>query len=141
MSENENNRIYTEASDEKLTLGQKVSDVIAKWGGSWAFIAFFTFLMIVWITINSLGYFSFIQWDKYPYILLNLILSTIAAIQAPIIMMSQNRQAEKDRLHQKEDRDVNKQAELEIRNLKRKIIELQQEQTRLLQDIRNSLRK
>ena len=95
--------------------------------------------------------FRVIQFYPYPYILLNLILSTIAAVQGPIIMMSQNRQADKDRLHQQEDREVNRQAELEIRNLKRQLTEVQKEQaeskrvreaqTKLLQEIRNSIKK
>jgi len=133
---------------DKLTFGQKIADSVAKFGGSWTFVITFCMFMAAWITVNSLSFFHLVHWDKPPFILLNLILSCIAALQAPVIMMSQNRQAEKDRATQQEDREVNRQAELEIRNLKRQITELQKsheeerrEQTRLLQEIRNSLRK
>jgi uncharacterized membrane protein len=152
MSEyNENNRTSFEESaqeSQELTLGQKVADAVAKFGGSWTFIGSFAFFMFVWVTINSMTWFHVMRFDPFPYILLNLILSTIAALQAPVIMMSQNRQAEKDRAQQQEDREVNRQAELEIRNLKRQITELQktheeerrsrQEQTKLLQEIRRN---
>jgi len=156
MSEyKENNRTSFEDSaqelQDKLTFGQKVSDAVAKFGGSWGFIGTFALFMFAWVSINTMTVFHFIQFDPHPYILLNLILSTIAAVQGPIIMMSQNRQAEKDRLHQQEDREVNRQAELEIRNLKRQLTEVQKEQaenkrasetqTKLLQEIRNSIKK
>lgn len=156
MSEyNENNRTSFEESaqelQDKLTFGQKVSDAVAKFGGSWGFIGTFALFMFAWVSVNTMTVFHVIQFDPYPYILLNLILSTIAAVQGPIIMMSQNRQADKDRLHQQEDREVNRQAELEIRNLKRQLTEVQkeqaeskranQEQTKLLQEIRNSIKK
>ena len=156
MSEyNENSRTPFEESaqesSEKLTVGQKVADVVAKFGGSWTFIGSFALFMGTWICVNSMAFFHVIQFDQYPFILLNLILSTVAALQAPVIMMSQNRQAEKDRAHQQEDREVNRQAELEIRNLKRQLTDLQkmheedkrtqQEQTKLMRDINNSLRK
>lgn len=156
MSEyNENNRTSFEESaqesQDKLTFGQKVSDAVAKFGGSWGFIGTFALFMFAWVSVNTMTVFRVIQFDPYPYILLNLILSTIAAVQGPIIMMSQNRQADKDRLHQQEDREVNRQAELEIRNLKRQLTEVQKEQaeskrvreaqTKLLQEIRNSIKK
>ncbi len=141
----------THELQDKLTIGQIVADAVAKFGGSWTFICFFTFLMAGWIAVNSLSFFHIVKFDPYPYILLNLILSTVAALQAPVIMMSQNRQAEKDRAHQQEDREVNRQAELEIRNLKRQLTELQksqeedkrarQEQTKILNEIRNKLNK
>ncbi len=136
---------------EDLSFGDRVSDWVAFWGGSWRFIGTFALFMFAWVSINTMTVFHFIQFDPHPYILLNLILSTIAAVQGPIIMMSQNRQAEKDRLHQQEDREVNRQAELEIRNLKRQLTEVQKEQaenkraneaqTKLLQEIRNSIKK
>lgn len=155
MSEYENNQASFEESaqdaQDKLTLGQKVADAVAKFGGSWKFIGLFALVMLIWITVNSMAFFKFIRFDPQPFILLNLILSTVAALQAPVIMMSQNRQAEKDRAHQQEDREVNRQAEIEIRNLKRQLTELQksheedkrarQEQTKILHEIRNKLNK
>ena len=93
MPEYENNRSSHESSskDDKLTTGQKIADAVAKFGGSWTFLITFSSFMLIWIVINSLSWFSVIHWDKYPFILLNLFLSFIAAFQAPIIMMSQNR--------------------------------------------------
>lgn len=141
----------TYESQDKLTPGQKVADSVARFGGSWKFIGIFTLLMLVWISVNSLTWFHVIRFDPFPYILLNLFLSTVAALQGPIIMMSQNRQAEKDRAQLQEDREVNRQAELEIRNLKRQLTEIQknheedkrqrQEQTKLLYEIRNKIHK
>jgi len=106
--------------DTNLTLGQRVADRIAEFGGSWPFIfTFFSFLLI-WMITNAwlLGSQPF---DPYPFILLNLILSCLAAIQAPIIMMSQNRQEYKDRIRNEQDFKVNLKAELEIRLLHEKI--------------------
>ncbi|MBU1623095.1 MAG: DUF1003 domain-containing protein, partial [Nanoarchaeota archaeon] len=82
---------------QKLTFGQKAADAVAKFGGSWAFIIIFISILIVWVILNS--YFLLKRpFDPYPFILLNLVLSCIAALQAPIILMSQNRQAERDRI-------------------------------------------
>ena len=131
--------------EESLTFGQRMADRVAAFGGSWIFILLFFGVMILWIAINS---YVLIQWnrhifDPYPYILLNLVLSMMAAIQAPIIMMSQNRQAAKDRLDATHDYEVNLKAELEIMALHQKIdalrehqweelIVMQREQIRLL---------
>lgn len=146
-----NEEIEESNNAPQLTLGEKIADSVAFWGGSWKFIGLFAFIMLIWITVNSMAFFKFIRFDPQPYVLLNLILSTVAALQAPIIMMSQNRQAEKDRANQQEDREVNRQAEIEIRNLKRQLTELQksheedkrtrQEQTKTLHEIRNKLNK
>jgi uncharacterized membrane protein len=157
MSEiNERNRASFEETaqelQDKLTIGQRVADSVAKFGGSWTFLIAFMFFIGTWIAINTLGFFHVIQFDKQPYVLLNLVLSTVAALQAPIIMMSQNRQADKDRANLQEDREINRQAELQIRDLKRQLNELnksmeeekrqRQEQTRtLLQEIRNTNKK
>lgn len=104
------------SAKEPLTLGQKVADQIAKFGGSWTFIiSFFTFILI-WILIN-IWILATQSFDPFPFILLNLILSCLAAIQAPIIMMSQNRTEEKDRSRSEHDFKVNLKAELEIRLL------------------------
>jgi uncharacterized membrane protein len=103
-----------------LTFGQKLSDRIAHFGGSWTFIIFFTIILTGWVVTNSITFLSK-HFDPYPYILLNLILSCLAALQAPIIMMSQNRQDEKDRLRAMHDYQINLKAELEIRHLHEKI--------------------
>jgi uncharacterized membrane protein len=115
---------------EKLTLGQKMADRVASFGGSWAFIIIFMIVLVAWIILNSfilikLGSGSF---DPYPYIFLNLILSMLAAIQAPIIMMSQNRQAYKDRLSAEHDYEVNLKSELEIISIHEKLDSLKEEQ-------------
>ena len=93
---------------QKLTFGEKLSDRIATFGGSWSFIIFFLSAMAIWITWNSA---SQIRFDPYPYILLNLFLSCLAALQAPVIMMSQNRQQDRDRHNQEQDYKVNLKSE------------------------------
>ncbi|MGA2781376.1 MAG: DUF1003 domain-containing protein [Smithella sp.] len=115
---------------EQLTFGQRMADKVASFGGSWAFIIIFMIVLVGWIVLNS---FILIKlrngsFDPYPYIFLNLILSMLAAIQAPIIMMSQNRQAYKDRLSAEHDYEVNLKAELEIIALHEKVDSLKQEQ-------------
>ncbi|MBB6610277.1 DUF1003 domain-containing protein [Pontibacter sp. Tf4] len=136
--------IETELS-ENLTLGERVSDKIAEFGGSWTFILLFFSFLFLWMAVNV--YFVATRpFDPYPFILLNLILSCLAAIQAPIIMMSQNRKEAKDRQRSEYDYQVNLKAELEIRLLHEKIdhliinqnqrlIEIQQIQVDLLEDI------
>ena len=130
--------------DAQITYGQRAADVVATFGGSWTFITIFAVMLIAWIGLNS---FILAKYDKifdpYPYILLNLFLSMLAAIQAPIILMSQNRQAEKDRLNAEHDYEVNLKAELEIMLLHEKVdllregqwnelLVIQKEQLRLL---------
>jgi uncharacterized membrane protein len=102
------------------TLGERLADRIATFGGSWIFLILFGLFLLVWIGINSFILYARPP-DPYPYILLNLILSCLAAIQAPIIMMSQNRQEAKDRLRSEHDYQVNLKAELEIRHLHEKL--------------------
>ena len=102
------------------TLGERLADHIATFGGSWIFLILFGLFLLVWICINSFILYAHPP-DPYPYILLNLILSCLAAIQAPIIMMSQNRQEAKDRLRSEHDYQVNLKAELEIRHLHEKL--------------------
>ncbi len=123
-----------EPVEENLTFGNRVSDAVASFGGSWSFILTFLFLMFVWITINIV-WFANKGFDPYPFILLNLILSCIAALQAPIIMMSQNRQEEKDRIRAQNDYLINLKSEIEIRNLHQKIDLLMTEQLKTLFDI------
>jgi CRP/FNR family transcriptional regulator, cyclic AMP receptor protein len=105
---------------ERMTLGERVADKVASFGGSWSFIILFGAVMAVWVVLNTAAFFSR-HFDPYPYILLNLFLSMIAAIQAPVIMMSQNRQASKDRLKADADYEVNLKAELEVAQLHRKL--------------------
>lgn len=105
---------------QKLTFGQKVADRVASFGGSWTFIISFMAFLAIWILLN-IAWLMHKAFDPYPFILLNLILSTLAAIQAPVIMMSQNRQEEKDRDRAKKDYMVNLKSELEIRMLHEKI--------------------
>jgi CRP/FNR family transcriptional regulator, cyclic AMP receptor protein len=112
-------RNVNELIEEEATFGEHIADMVAQFGGSWTFIILFGLVLIVysWINVN-LGPKA---WDPYPFILLNLFLSMLAAIQAPVIMMSQNRQDAKDRVRGELDFDVNRRAELEIRELSRKI--------------------
>src|SRR5436853_838651 len=133
--------------DERLTFGQRLADRVASFGGSWTFILIFGGILFFWVILNS---FILIRrgdaFDPYPYILLNLFLSMLAALQAPVIMMSQNRQAAKDRLDAAHDYKVNLKAELEILGLHEKLDELrerkwadlilmQQEQIKLLTEL------
>ncbi len=136
-----------DSGDESVTLtfGQKIADKVAAFGGSWTFILSFCFFLFLWIAINVV-WFHNQGFDPYPYILLNLILSCVAALQAPIIMMSQNRQEEKDRARSKSDYMINLKSELEIRMLHEKIdhlimhqqeelLEIQKVQIDMMQDI------
>ena len=139
--------------DEKvdLTFGQRVADNVATFGGSWTFIISFGVFLLIWILINVLVLRSK-SFDPFPFILLNLILSCIAALQAPVIMMSQNRQEEKDRERAKKDYMINLKSELEIRTLHEKVdhliiqqqeefIELQKVQIEMMTDILNKVAK
>src|SRR3984885_987485 len=105
--------------EEEYTFGEHIADKVASFGGSWAFIILFGAVLIVYTCINVA--LRGRAWDPYPFILLNLFLSMLAAIQAPVIMMSQNRQDKKDRLRSELDFDVNRRAEAEIQNLSRKL--------------------
>lgn len=100
----------------KLTFGQRAADSLTKWAGSWTFIIFFFIFLGLWMTANILMWIN--QWDPYPFILLNLVLSCLAAIQAPIILMSQNREAQRDRTKSAIDYKVNRDALKEIREIK-----------------------
>ncbi len=139
-----------QATEEKLTYGQRVADRIASFGGSWTFIISFFIVLFTWIGLNL--YFFSQPFDPFPFILLNLILSCLAALQAPVIMMSQNRQEEKDRERSKHDYQVNLKAELEIRmlhekmdhlilNQQKKLFEIQTIQVEMLKDITDRLEK
>jgi uncharacterized membrane protein len=127
---------------QELTFGERLADRVAAFGGSWTFIIVFWCVLLAWIVLNSLPAFSRGQpFDPYPYILLNLVLSMLAALQAPIIMMSQNRQAAKDRLQAHLDYQVNVRAELEISELHAKLDQLRNEQlAELIQVQREQIR-
>ena len=130
----------------KFTFGERVSDKIASFGGSWKFIFIFGFILFIWIVINS--YFLLSKpFDPFPFILLNLILSCIAAIQAPVIMMSQNRQESRDRKRAEADYKINLKSELELRQLHQKVdhllvqqwermVEIQELQLEVLEELR-----
>ena len=121
-----------EQLDSRITFGQKVADEVARFGGSWTFILSFVAFMAIWMGLNVVQPFG-IAFAKYPFILLNLALSTLAAVQAPLIMMSQNRASDYDRLQARNDYHVNTQSKEEIRLLHEKIDHLvQQDQSDLL---------
>ena len=116
---------------ETLTRGQSISDKVARFGGSWKFIISFSVILTLWILFNTLTP-KRDDFDPYPFILMNLVLSAIAALQAPIIMMSQNRKEEKDRKRSENDYLINLKAELEVRGLHQKIDLLLEEQIKIL---------
>ena len=116
---------------ENLAFGEKLSDNVAVFGGSWKFIISFFIVLTIWIIFNVLAIGTY-KFDPYPFILMNLILSCIAALQAPIIMMSQNRQEEKDRKRSENDYLMNLKAEMQIRSLNQKIDLLLEEQIKTL---------
>ena len=120
--------------DRKLSLGERLADRLAVGAGSWKFIIVFSLILVIWIAINSIV-LLWKPFDPYPFILLNLVLSCIAAIQAPIILMSQNREEAKDRLRSEYDYRVNLKAELEIRHLHEKIDHLLMNQWQRLLEI------
>jgi uncharacterized membrane protein len=133
--------------EEKLKPGERIADKIATYGGSWKFIITFAIVLAVWIIINSVV-LLLRPFDPYPFILLNLVLSCLAAIQAPVIMMSQNRQEVKDRARSEHDYQINLKAELEIRNLHQKIdhllthqwerlVQIQQVQLEMMEELKS----
>lgn len=155
MNAIKNNSILSENIQDELeadlTFGQRLADQVAAFGGSWTFIVTFFSFILVWILIN-LWFLSTQPFDPYPFILLNLILSCLAAIQAPIIMMSQNRQEQKDRMRGEHDYKINLKAELEIKLLgekmdhllihqNRKLLEIQEVQTDYLEDLLKEIQK
>jgi uncharacterized membrane protein len=140
-----------EDKEETITLGQRMADHVATFGGSWRFIGLFGLFLVIWISVNVFVFYNK-GYDPYPFILLNLILSCLAAIQAPVIMMSQNRQEEKDRDRSKKDYMINLKAELEIKALHEKIdhliiyqqenlLEIQKVQIEMMNDILKSIKQ
>jgi uncharacterized membrane protein len=138
MNSISDNKILSQKVDEdyeeNLTYGQRLADKIASFGGSWTFILSFFSFILVWIILN-LFWLTNNQFDPFPFILLNLILSCLASIQAPIIMMSQNRQESKDRVRSEHDYKINLKAELEIQLLHKKIDHLLIHQSKRLLEI------
>jgi uncharacterized membrane protein len=136
-----------------LSFGDRIADKVASFGGSWGFIISFFIFLIIWMAINVVILaFNTKPFDPYPFILLNLILSTLASIQAPVIMMSQNRKEERDRQRAEDDYKINLKAELEIRMLHEKLdhmilrqnqrlIDIQEQQTDMLNDILKKVEK
>jgi uncharacterized membrane protein len=150
---NQNHLIADEASEIKnpVTRGQRWADSIASFGGSWTFISIFGFVLLVWMVINTIAFHNK-GFDPYPFILLNLLLSCLAALQAPVIMMSQNRQEEKDRERARNDYMVNLKSELEIRMLHEKmdhliisqqenLLEIQKIQVDMMREIMEKINK
>ncbi len=146
LSENIN-----EQYEQSLGLGDRIADKVAEFGGSWSFIISFSLFLALWIVINTFLILK-TPFDPYPYILLNLVLSLLAALQAPVIMMSQNRQEERDRLRAENDYQVNLKAELEIRIIDEKLdqilhhelprlLEIQTLQAEMLSDLHKKYRR
>jgi uncharacterized membrane protein len=130
-------RDAADLSDDVSTYGERLSDKVAAVGGSWTFIIIFSVVLLAWMLLNTdvLSRFG-MAFDPYPYIFLNLMLSTLAAVQAPVIMMSQNRQAAKDRLAAALDFEVNLRAELDIRRLHAKVDEVVASNAEVMAEIR-----
>jgi uncharacterized membrane protein len=113
-------RLVSKEFESQMTFGERVADKVARFGGSWTFIGLFSGVLIGWMGLNT-WILLHKPFDPYPFILLNLVLSALAALQAPVIMMSQNRQSEKDRLQATQDYEINLMAEIEIRDLHDKL--------------------
>ena len=118
----------------QLTFGERVADQVASFGGSWKFLGLFLGSMGIWISINVV---DMVPFDPYPFILLNLVLSCVAAMQAPVIMMSQNRQSSRDRLDARHDYEINLKAEMEVMGLHVKVDELRDRQWAALVDLQD----
>ena len=131
--------VRPESGKEKYTLGQRAADSIAKFAGSWAFIFSFSGVLILWMVVNAL--LAAGAFDPYPFILLNLVLSCVAAIQAPLIMMSQNRQEEKDRRRAENDYKVNLKTEIMIEDLYDKVNAILAKQSALERQFRGDRKK
>jgi uncharacterized membrane protein len=138
---------FSTGTARPLTFGERVADMVASFGGSWKFIIIFFVILLVWISANSI-LLLLKPFDPFPFILLNLILSCLAAIQAPIIMMSQNRQEMKDRIRSENDYKINLKSEIEIRTLHEKVdhllldqwskmMRIQEIQIEMMEEIRN----
>ena len=131
--------VKPKSGKEKYTLGQRAADTIAKFAGSWAFIFSFTGVLVLWMVVNVI--LAAKAFDPYPFILLNLVLSCVAAIQAPLIMMSQNRQEEKDRQRAENDYKVNLKTEIMIEDLYDKVNAILAKQSALEKQLRAESKK
>lgn len=142
-------QLLEDDADKKTTFGERLADKVARFGGSWTFIMSFGGVLLLWISVNSFVLLNK-GFDPYPYILLNLVLSCLAALQAPVIMMSQNRKEAKDRQRAEDDYLINLKSEIEIRHLHRKIdlslveqyehlCEIQQRQLEMLVDLERKI--
>lgn len=133
-------KTWLDKHTESLTVGQRLADSVATGMGSWKFILWQSAFVIVWMLLNVVGYFR--HWDPYPFILLNLIFSTQAAYAAPIIMMSQNRQGERDRMQAQEDYQTNYEAKLEIEALQLQLNKIETEKLdkiiRMLEELKKT---
>ncbi len=129
-------KIFHEYKQEKLTFGMRLADLVATFGGSWRFIIIFSIIFVSWMCINKI--LSSSAFDPYPYILLNLVLSCLASLQAPIILMSQNRHADKERKRSEHEYVINLKAELQIRELNSKVDLLIVEQMKILLEVQNA---
>ena len=149
IKENDIITVNTNIKNEPLKVGDRIADKVASFGGSWKFIISFFIILLVWILINSV-ILLLKPFDPFPFILLNLILSCLAAIQAPIIMMSQNRQEIKDRIRSENDYKINLKSEIEIRTLHEKVdhllldqwskmMRIQEIQIEILEEIRKKI--
>ncbi len=144
-------KVGAENASRQTTFGERIADKVAEFGGSWTFIILFSSILFCWIILNSFILISH-PFDPYPYILLNLVLSSVAALQAPVIMMSQNRQSVKDRENAENDYMINLKSEIEVRRLHEKIdlmiedqykhlFDVQQQQLKMLEELQAGLRK
>lgn len=126
-----------EVHEESLSFGDKIADKIADLAGSWVFIISFVIVLLLWITTNSI-HLLYRQFDPFPFILLNLVLSCIAALQAPIIMMSQNRQETKDRIRAEHDYEINLKSEILIEEILNRLSKLEENQQRIIKHLNNN---
>ena len=128
-----NEDIYLTDKEEKLSFGEKAADFLAKFDGSWMFIISFCMFLVLWIVVNI--YFFSVSFDPYPFILLNLILSCLASVQAPLIMMSQNRQEEKDRKRSESDYRVNLKSQIIVEDMHYKLDSIIATQQQILKEL------
>lgn len=133
------NQTWHQLYQERLTFGQKVADKVANGMGSWTFIIYQSIFVVIWMALNLVGFIY--HWDAYPFILLNLIFSTQAAYAAPIIMMAQNRQNERDRVQAQKDYETNTQAKLEIEALQAKLNSIEVEKLDKIIQMLNEMKK
>lgn len=132
------NQTWHQLYQERLTFGQKVADKVANGMGSWTFIIYQSIFVVIWMALNLVGFIY--HWDAYPFILLNLIFSTQAAYAAPIIMMAQNRQNERDRVQAQKDYETNTQAKLEIEALQAKLNSIEVEKLDKIIEMLNAMK-